>query len=585
MVNHQRLHKFIEAISVASFFIVMAIIMTWPLAQKMGDSIAGRIGDNIYFIWMVGWFRKALFELHVNPFDVWFLNYPEGWSMAYTEIAAIMVMIGIGFSYLGGITFGYNAAMLFSFAAAGVTMYIWIRHLTKSRGAALVSGMIFAFIPYHTAHFLIGHLNLSGIQWFPLYFMGLWEVLSKSYQENGLKIQYKWVLLAGISLGLIALTSTYYIFMTLFITALLVLVYILFINKKAFREKYFWINLIAVGIVSLPLVLFAIYPYFSLLGQGGLPDRNIWITRRYSASPTDFILPSTDHFLWGQWVGDHFNREMWVEGTLYIGVVTLVLAGFALIRNPAFKMDRLRRFLLWGIGISIILAMGTDLHWLSEPVEIALPAFLADLIGRPDLPIPLPGYFLFKYFPFYAKLRSLMRFGIFALLFFGVLAGFGAARIISCQKQTKRWLTAAFLTLLVFLDFYPGLFPEFAEIKARPVDYYLAEQLDRGPLVQLPFEKAEDQENTYYTLIHNKPYIGGFFNAFPPTQYTRIMPILQGFPDEASLALLNQFEVKYILVDSCCYDDMASIQSFLEANNMDFIGQFEEQYLFINQDK
>jgi len=585
MAAHKTSHKLIEAALVAVFFVIMAVVMTWPLAKEMHHSIVGQIGDNIYFIWMVGWFRKALFELHVNPFDVWFLNYPEGWSMAYTEIAAAMVMIGVAFSYLGGITFGYNAAMLFSFAAAGIAMYIWIRHLTKSRGAALVSGMIFAFIPYHVAHFLIGHLNLSGIQWFPLYFMGLWEVLSAPYKQNGVKVQVKWVILAGISLGLISLTSTYYIFMTLFITALLVLVYLLLINKKAFKQAYFWINLAAVGLVSLPLVIFAIYPYFSLLGQGGLPDRNIWITRRYSASPTDFILPSTDHFLVGKLVGDYFNREMWVEGTLYIGVVTLALTVFALLKNSD-KLDKpLQRFLLWGIGISVVLAMGTDLHWLGEPVEIALPPFLVDLAGRTDLPIPLPGYFLFKYFPFYAKLRSLMRFGIFALLFFGVLAGFGAAKILAGQKtKLKPWIVSL-LTLLVFLDFYPGPFPEQAEIKARPVDYYLAEQTDQGALVQLPFEKAEDQENTYYTLIHGKPYIGGFFNAFPPPQYVRISPVLVTFPSEESIDLLNQFDVVFVLVDSNSYSNMTEIRAQLEANKMVFAGQFEEQYLFINQNE
>ena len=137
----------------------------------------------------------------------------------------------------------------------------------------------------------------------------------------------------------------------------------------------------------------------------------------------------------------------------------------------------------------------------------------------------------------------------------------------------------------MFLDFYPGPFPEFAEIKARPVDYYLAEQLDREPLVQMPFEKAEDQENTYYTLIHGKPYIGGFFNAFPPPQYTRIAPILDGFPNEDSMVLLNQLQVKYVLVDSYCYADITSVRLYLEANNMAFIGQFEEQYLFINQNE
>jgi len=38
-------------------------VMTWPLVLHMGSALAGRIGDNIYFVWMIGWVRKALFEL------------------------------------------------------------------------------------------------------------------------------------------------------------------------------------------------------------------------------------------------------------------------------------------------------------------------------------------------------------------------------------------------------------------------------------------------------------------------------------------------------------------------------------------
>ena len=34
--------------------------MTWPLATRMRDSMVGEVGDNIYFVWMIGWLKKAL---------------------------------------------------------------------------------------------------------------------------------------------------------------------------------------------------------------------------------------------------------------------------------------------------------------------------------------------------------------------------------------------------------------------------------------------------------------------------------------------------------------------------------------------
>lgn len=559
------------------FFTAMAVVMTWPLALRMTDEIAGQIGDNIYFIWMIGWFRKALFELHVNPLDVWFLNYPEGWSMAYTEIAPAMVLIGVFFSFIKGITFGYNATMLFSFAASGLTMFIWVRHLTRNTGAALIAGMLYGFLPYHVAHFLIGHLNLVGTQWFPLFFMGLWELLS----SKDAKPARGWYWLTGISLGLISWTSTYYIFMTGFVSAIMTAYYLLIVEKGAWRSATKWRRLALAGVVALPMLLVASQPYISLLGQGGLPDRDISITRRYSASPTDFILPSTDHFLWGRWVGETFNRDIWVEGTLYIGLVTLFLVVWLLIKRRGTQWQKLIHWSLFTVILGVILAMGTDLHWLSEPVEIATPAFLKTFIQRETVPLVLPGYFLFKYFPFYAKLRSLMRFAIFALLFLTVLAGLGAARLLQNRSHRSQTILTIVLLALIFLDFYPGAYQQFARIESRPVDAYLATQPDDGALVQMPFIQAEDQEHTYYTLFHHKPYIGGFFNAFPPPQYRKISPVLERFPDDESIVLLRQMGVKYVIVDSNAYPDIGLVTQTLEVAGMQFVNDFDGQLLFV----
>ena len=120
--------------------------------------------------------------------------------------------------------------------------------------------------------------------------------------------QFNWksAVLTGIALGLIALTSQYYLYMTLIISAFIALVALIFYEKSALKNLQFWKNMVLALLVGLPLVAVAVAPYVSLNQQGGLPDRNISIVRLYSASPTDFLLPSTEHFLFGEWVGSHF---------------------------------------------------------------------------------------------------------------------------------------------------------------------------------------------------------------------------------------------------------------------------------------
>lgn len=548
--------------------------MTWPLAANMAHSVTGQIGDNIYFVWMISWFRKALFELHVNPFDVWFLNFPEGWNLAYTEITPAQIAIALPASFLGGNTFAYNFTMLASFTLSALGMFLWCKKLTGRFDAALLGGMIFGFLPYRFAHFLIGHLNLSGTQWLPLFFYGFFEVLLA--RRRILKMS----LLAGVMLGLVGLTSQYYLYMALLVCVFLILVYGLFFDRKLHRNPFFRINLIVLGLVALPLILVSVAPFATLAGQGGLQDRLIGNVRMYSASPMDFILPSTDHFLWGDFIGRQFNRDMWVEGSLYFGAVALVLAIIALFKRKQTGQPVLLQLLLWGSLFSILLAMGTDLHWNGNPVEITTPAFLSKWINRPAIPILLPGYFLFKYFPFFAKLRALMRFGVFALIFCSAAASIGAAWLLAKIPLTWRKAATVLLLALVFVDLYPGAYAQMSPVEPRPVDAWLAKQPGEGALVQFPFEMSEDQEQVYYTLFHGKPFVGGFFNAFPPEQYARLKPLMSSFPDASSVEILRSLGVQYVLVSAPRYPDAQAVRKRIEDLGLTFMTHIETEMVF-----
>jgi len=103
--------------------------------------------------------------------------------------------------------------------------------------------------------------------------------------------------------------------------------------------------------------------------------------------------------------------------------------------------------------------------------------------------------------------------------------------------------------LLVVLDFLPRLQVSFAEIGPRPVDLWIAQQPETGSVMRYPFWLNDDQAGTYYTLYNEKPFIGGFFNAFPTDQYQRIRGVMEGFPSEESLSLANELDVSFFLVE------------------------------------
>jgi hypothetical protein len=558
------------------YFVVMSIVMTYPLILKMGTAaLGGGGGDGTYFIWLVRWYQKALFELKISPFFNPYLNYPQGWNLASTDITPAMVGLALPGGMLFGPTWGYNFAMLLSFIISGWGMYLWIKRLTGSDMAGLVAGTIFAFLPFKMAHFIAGHLSLAGTQWFPFYFWGLFDLLRQE------KFSWKPVLLAAISAGLIGLTSPYYVYMTVIISAVFLLGFLIFKGYKRLKTPVFWKSLLLFALLALVLVGVSMIPYLSYNSQSGLASRSVDYLNRYSASPTDFVIPSMFHFLWGNRIDEHFSPEFFNEATLYIGAVTFVLAVIA-----CWKWRKSAHPQLLGIALLValtgfVLALGIHFHWLGREVT-TLPRFLQAIFHRADMPqINLPAYYLFRYLPFFAKMRVMMRFGLFTLIFFSVMAGLGAHVLLGSFSSAKarRWIGVALL-VLVFIDFYPGPLKGFAPTVSRPVDEWLATQPDTGAVAQFPFSQESDQIQVYNTLVHGKPYIGGYFNANQPEQYLRIQPVMNKFPSAKSVSLLEQLGVAYVIVDSSQYSDYAKVDEKIQSLGLSLLHVSEGEYVY-----
>jgi hypothetical protein len=543
-------------IAVTFFFLSMTIVMTLPLVFRFTDSAAGGYGDGVYFIWLIRWYQGVIFQGHGAPFFNAMMNYPEGWNLSTTDTALASALPGVPFSLLMGPTAGYNIAMAITFILSGLFMYIWVVYLTSSKSAGLIAGMIYAFLPYRMAHFLAGHLNLSGTAWFPLFFMGYFEVLHHPAQK-------KWwpPVIAGISLGLIALTSMYYLYFTLLFVVIIFLGYLILVSWRVVLQKAFWIKSLIAALISSPFLFVALKPFLKLSQSGGIADRSLDYANNYSASPTDFFTFSSDHFLFGKWISSIFDRSLWIESSLYIGSVALILILFLLIKKHKKAQRALIRISLLVMVSAFILALGPSLHWNNRQVILHIPGWLQSFSNLKETIIPLPTWFLFNHLPFYAKMRAVMRVGFFVLIFSSMLAGLGAAGFLNkFSKGKKRWLTILIIGL-VFFDFYPGSFANtIKKIEARPVDHWLAEQPGKGAVIQMPFEESTSQDQIYYTLTHKKPITGGFFNANQPPQYLYLKPILDRFPDEKSIATLKEYKVQYVLINPLHYQNFKSVE-------------------------
>jgi hypothetical protein len=557
------------------YFIVMSIVMTYPLVLKMGtDAIGAGGGDGTYFIWLVAWYQKALFQLKISPFFAPYLNYPQGWNLATTDITPAMVALALPGSLLFGPTWGYNFAMLLSFILSGWGMYLWVKHLTGDSFAGLVAGTVFAFLPYHMAHFVVGHLSLAGTQWFPFYFWGLFDLLKQE------KFSWKPVLMAGIAAGLIGLTSPYYVYMTILISGVFLLGFIIFKGYKRLKYAVFWKSLLVFGLLAVVLVGLSMLPYLSLNSQNGLASRSVDYLNRYSASPTDYVIPSIKQFLWGKWIDNTFSPEIFQESTLYIGAVAFVLAVIAWIKRRQFLHPELLGIAILVAATGFVLSLGIQLHWLGR-IVVSLPRFLQPIFHSTSMPtIYLPAYYLFRYLPFFSKMRVMMRFGLFTLIFSSLMAGLGAYLLTkSASSKIKRWVGIGLL-VLVFIDFYPGVLKGFSPTQARPVDTWLAAQPDTGAVAQFPFTEESEQGQVYNTLVYQKPFLGGYFNANSPEQYSRIQTVMGTFPSKDSVDLLRQLGVTYVVVDSSRYSNYPDVDRSIQALGLKLLHISEVEYVY-----
>jgi hypothetical protein len=524
--------------------------------------LQGGLGDNVHFVFLIRWYATALGHPGTPLFEIPWLNYPSGWSLASTDTALAATLPGIPFTLLIGDAAGYNVAMLLTFVLSAWAMFAWVRSLTGSLPAAFLGGTLYAFLPYHTAHFLIGHLNLSSTQWFPLFFWGVYDLLRARRWE------WRPALLAGISFGLIALTSMYYLYMTIVLALVFILGYLVWVEWRFFLRPAFWLNGLLAGGVALPLVAAGMVPFLAFNRSGGIAGRSVEYAAQYSASPTDFILPFPGGLLWSRWMASSYLSERWVEQSLYVGIVAMVLAILAFLWVRAPEQRGLLKLAAWCAAAGFILGLGVWLNWEGQPV----------LVG--GKPLPLPALLLFEHAPFFDKMRALVRFGFFVPLFTTLAAGLGAAAAFQRLKPRPPALLAAFLILLTLLDFGTRPKQSFTDIGPRPVDRWLAAQPSSAAVAVFPFRRQVDQDLVYYALYHGKPYIGGFFSANYPDQYWLIQPVLEHFPSPGAIALLRDLGVGFVLVEDRSYANPQEVRAACRDLSMPLLADIEGYAVF-----
>jgi len=167
------LKRYVHHIIALVGYLVLTLIMTFPLATEFTTAIPGDGFDGWQNYWNLWWVKKALLDLGTNPFFCDYVYYPTGASLYFHTLNIFNGLFTVPIQAVFGLTVAYNFVVVFSFVVGGYGTYLLVYRFgagspsrpsscsgqgsLQGRLAAFVAGLVFTFSPYHFAH-LLGHM-------------------------------------------------------------------------------------------------------------------------------------------------------------------------------------------------------------------------------------------------------------------------------------------------------------------------------------------------------------------------------------------------------------------------------------------
>jgi hypothetical protein len=554
--------------TVALFFLVSAIIQTWPLAEHASDSIINwphRPEDSWMNLWNLWWVRTAL-EGASNPFHTDTLFYPQEADLYLHTLGTVNGVMSTPLQWITGDTvLAWNILAIILFVLSGLASYALARRITSHHLASLIAAYIFAFSPFVIMR-LHGHWNIATVWPLPLFALFLVR-----FQETG---RLREAAFAGAVWSIITYNSLEYstdagVFLGIFL-AFWSIAYL--IGADRIRSLFrLWRGVPIVIFTWLVLTAPLLLPAFDSIRNNetsSAPGGESQVS-----DPLALVSPSP---LWGEGKLPEFplppNIKHFppgdIENTVYLGITPLILAGIALFTIRRWK-DPPVLWLLVFLTFTV-LAFGPYL-FLGDTKDFSL-------LGV-DFKIPLP-YQIYDQLPVLDERRGISRLIVFGHLGLAVLAAIGAKALLGWLSRQDREVVrrvvpvagVALLALVIFEYWTPP--NALSKIETPQALQQIADEPGEFAVIDAPLGRstwtlAGTQAGAimadYYSRIYDgKQNFGGYLSRAPDTSVFWIMeppgiryiscPSCPNLPAPEDLdaprvrAILKEHGVRYIVL-------------------------------------
>jgi hypothetical protein len=482
-------------------FMALAVIMTWPQARYVGTHAIEH--QDVYFnMWRLAWFARALTHAPSSLFDA-NIFYPEPNTLAFSDAMVVEGLIAAPLLWAGvRPVLVHNLLLLGAVVASALGISVLVERLTQNRAAAVVAGVIFAFAPYRFEHYM--HMELQWTVWMPWAFWAVHRTIDSGRWLHGLQ--------AGAFVALQMLSSVYY---GIFLATVLPMASGLLLLSVTRRHAFRAFKALALGGVAAAIIcgVYAL-PYHAAREQVG--RRSIHDIVRFSARPSDYLVATPDNRIYGS---DFIGRS---ERRLFPGLLAPLLAIIGLLLRPPTRS---------GVVYAIVLAVAFDMS-----------------LGSRGVVYP----FLYHHVPVFSALRAPARLGIFVIMFLALLAADGYTSLRDAVPAAVRRSLPVVIPCALLLEYSVSPLQLVAYDNTPPPVYRFLSQLPPGVVAEFPMPSPDslpgpEARYSYMSTFHWNPLLNGYSGFYPPF-YLRRLRDFQSFPDAASVKVLREMRVNYVIL-------------------------------------
>jgi hypothetical protein len=511
--------------------LVIAVIMTWPAAYHPSTTIPADIWDPTLQAWQVAWAGHAVLT---DPLHVFNSNsfYPDAYSYAFSDTLFGYFPFGLIGSGPSAALVRYNILFILLHALAFVGAYALARQLGTGRTAAAVAGAALAYAPWRWAQ--AGHMHVLSVGGIALSLAMLARghgfSFTRGYRPDKTRPGWAvagWCVAAWqISLGFgIGLPFAY----VLVVIVLVSVVRWFMLRRPPFARRLLIAD--GIGVVVFGLVgLFMGLPYLHVLQQHPEAQRTIEDVKVFSPNIRAFITAPSQSLPWGA-------AHEAARATMIAPAETSLLPGFILYGLAAAGLlfsvwsVRTRLWLLAGVVVSIILAMGTQ--------------FFDGTYTYVQL---------YNHLPFFSSSRTPGRLVIWTTLFLAILAAGAVGALVRRSYELAAERAPGRPTALMRLATLLPVLLVLAEgtnwgrldhpvVPAQPAAMRTVE----GPLLVLPSDQLQDENVMIWSTSKFQKMVNGG-SGFQPNDQANTRQVVHSFPDEASVTYLRQLGVRTVVV-------------------------------------